>query len=167
MTKRILAILAVVLIAVFVAGCSPTITTWAGRGEIGCDNEATAADAWRDLALGGIELQQKGMIADVFQDIAAVSGGKIVALDGKAVELDQTWLNEAHVALEASLAGVAIRRAAIDEMHARHQANIAATRESFARIRQLNSAWASIGGSDLPAQLNTLIGELRRQRTEK
>ena len=160
MMKRIFGVL---LIVVFVAGCSPTITTWAGRGEIGCDNEVTAADAWRDLALGGIELQQKGMIAAVFQDIEAVSSGKIVGLDGKAIAMDKTWLDEAHVALEASLAGIAKRRAAIDEMHARHQANIALTRESFAQIRRLNSAWASIGGSDLPAQLNTLIGELRRQ----
>lgn len=160
---------AFVVCAASLGGCSPTIATWADRGEIGCDNEVTAADAWRDLALGGVELQQRAMIAAVFQDIEAVSGGKIFenGLDGKAIAMDKTWLDEAHAALEATLAGLATRRAAIDEMHARHLANIALTRESFAQIRRLNSAWASIGvfsRSELPAQVSALIAELRRAR---
>lgn len=176
MNKRLLMFLllalalAVILCILSVGGCSPTIATWTDRGEIGCDNERTAADAWRDLALGGIEIRQKASLADVFADIKAVSGANIVGLDGEPVALDDAWLNEAHLALEATLAALAKRRAAVDEMHARHCANIASTREAFAQIRRLNTAWASLGGfsqGDLPAQMGRLIEELRRERTNK
>lgn len=162
--------LAVILCALSVAGCSPTIATWTDRGEIGCDNERTAADAWRNLAFDQIDIQQKASIADVFRDIRSVSGAKVFlkkGLDGEPVVLDDAWLNEAHVALEATLAGLAKRRAAVDEMHARHLANIAATREAFVEIRRLNTVWASLAGSDLPAQMGRLIEELRRERTNK
>ena len=83
-TLRILVIVLVGLLAIgaamaSLAGCSPTISTWAGRGELGLDNEETAADAWRDLALGHLDIQQKSSIADVFIDIGQVSGGKVIA----------------------------------------------------------------------------------------
>lgn len=148
-------------------GCSPTIAAWTDRGEIGCDNERTAADAWRDLAFDQIDIQQSASLADVFRDIRAVSGGKVFlkkGLDGEAVILDDAWLNESHKAFEAILAGLAKRRAAIEEMHARHCANIAGTREAFVEIRRLNTVWASLAGSDLPAQMGRLIEELRRER---
>ena len=166
---KLLTLLAVLAAVVSVAGCSPTIATWADRGEIGCDNERTAADAWRDLALGYIDVHQSASIADVFTDIRAVTASNIFekGLDGEPVVLDDAWLDEAHVALEATLAGLAKRRAAVDEMHARHLANIAATREAFAQIRRLNTAWASLAGSDLPAQMGRLIEELRRERINK
>lgn len=171
MNKRVLTLLlAAVAVIVCLAGCSPTIGMWADRGEIGCDHEQTAADAWRDLTLEYIAVQHKASVADVFTDIRAVTGSKVIGLDGKPVVLDDAWLNEAHLALEATLAGLTKRRATVDEMHARHTANIAATRESFAQIRRLNTAWASLGGfsqSDLPAQVGRLVEELRRQRTEK
>jgi len=176
MKKRVLKLLLLALSVAFVicvasvAGCSPTISVWADRGEIGCDNERTNADAWRELVLGYIDIQQKACVAGVFSDVRLVTSSNVIGLDGKPVVLDDVWLNEAHLAFEATLAGLAKRRAAVDEMHARHLANIASTRESFAQIRRLNTAWASLGGfsqGDLPAQVGRLVEELRRQRTEK
>ena len=159
--------LAVILCILSVAGCSPTIATWADRGEIGCDNERTAADAWRDLAFDQIDIQQSASLADVFRDIRSVSGAKVIGLDGEPVILDDAWLEESHKAFEATLAGLAKRRAAIEEMHARHCANIAGTREAFVEIRRLNTVWASLAGSDLPAQMGRLIEELRRERANE
>lgn len=159
-------IIILLLSIITLTGCSPTIATWTDRGEVGCNNEATAADAWRDLALGYIDVQQSASLADVFADIRAVSASKVIGLDGEPVALDDTWLEEAHKALEATLIGLGKRRAAVDEMHTRHLANIAGTREAFGQIRRLNTAWASLAGSDLPAQMGRLIEELRRERAK-
>ena len=165
--KRLILTAAMLAIA-SLAGCSPTIGAWADRGEIGCANEQTSADAWRDMVIEQIEIQQKSSISDVFADIRAVSSSGITNLDGSPVALDDAWLSEARLALDATLDALAKKRAGVDEMHSRHTSNIAATREAFAQIRRLNTAWAGAGqNSELTAQVAMLITELQKQRTSK
>jgi len=149
----------------FICGCSPTIGAWTDRGEIGCDNEQTNADAWRDLAVSMLDAAKRINIEAVFIDLKAVNAGKVEGADGKPIPLDNGYIDAKHTILSALLDGFGNRQAAIDEMHERHTANIEATRESFARIRQLNVAWAGANGQ-MAAQIERLIDELRRQRQE-
>ncbi len=154
-------ILAVMILLVVAAGCSPTIGKWTERGTAGVAIASRNIDALAGTLRAGLVARELRDIDALFADIAAVRDGAIKLPDGEVIEMDDAWLAEAKNGLHFQRALWAADRAKLDAAVAMSKQNLDHIRLSFENIDRLRKSYGT--RQELAAevqQLSTLVQAL-------
>jgi hypothetical protein len=168
--KAIVTLLAVALIGIASAGCSPSIGQWVARGTTGVQLAQQNQTAWYQAEKASLNKARNASVNACYTDtINAFANGVATSQPAGTKAVTAQWVNDQRTVLLATLKAYDAENADLDAKYATAMQNLGSVTECFTEINRLNVVWATQAdqlASDL-SSLNSIVSQLQAQQAAK